>query len=53
MLKGKRFDSNEEVIPETKAYFEFKDKLFYINVTDLLEKRLNQCITLKRDYIDK
>ena len=29
MLQGKRFDSNEEVILETEAYFEAKDKLFY------------------------
>ena len=29
MLQGKRFGSNEEVISETEAYFEAKDKLFY------------------------
>ena len=29
MLQGKRFGSNEEVILETEAYFEAKDKLFY------------------------
>ena len=26
MLRGKRFGSNEEVIAETEAYFEAKDK---------------------------
>ena len=29
MLQGKRFGFNEEVISETEAYFEAKDKLFY------------------------
>ena len=29
MLQGKRFGSNEEVISETEAYFEAKDKSFY------------------------
>ena len=29
ILQGKRFGSNEEIISETEAYFEAKDKLFY------------------------
>ena len=29
MLHGKRFDSNEEVISETRAYFKVKNKSFY------------------------
>ena len=29
MPQGKRFGSNEEVIPETEAYFESKDESFY------------------------
>ena len=29
MLQGKRFYSNEEIIIETNAYFEAKDKSFY------------------------
>ena len=29
MLQGKIFGSNEEVIAETEAYFEAKDKSFY------------------------
>ena len=47
MLQEKRFGSNEEVILETEAYFENKDKLFY---KKLLEKCWNQCITLEGDY---
>ena len=39
MLQGKRFGSNEEVIAETGAYFEAKDKSFYIKGIGMLEKR--------------
>ena len=42
MLQGKRFGSNEEVISETEAYFEIKDKSFYTKGIELLEKCLNQ-----------
>ena len=47
MLQGKRFSSNEEVIAETEAYFEAKDKSFYKHGIEKLEKRWNDCITLK------
>ena len=48
MFQEKRFDSNEEVILETKVYFEAKDILFYKKKgIKLLEKRWNQCITLE------
>ena len=51
MLQGKRFGSNEEVISETEVCFEAKDKSFYKKGIKLLEKRWNQCITLKGDYV--
>ena len=41
MLQGKRFDSNEEVIAVTEAYFEAKDKSFYKKGIKMLEKRWN------------
>ena len=53
MLQGKRFGSNEEVISETEAYFEAKDKLLYKKCIALFEKRWNQCITFERDYVDE
>ena len=53
MLQGKRFGSNEEVISETEAYFEAKDKSFNKKGIELLEKHWNQCITLKGDYVDE
>ena len=37
MLQGKRFGSNEEVIAETEAYFEVKDKSFYKHGIEKLE----------------
>ena len=39
MIQGKRFGSNEEVIAETEAYFEAKDKSFYKHGIKKLEKR--------------
>ena len=53
MLQGKRFGSNEEVIAETDAYFEVKDKSFYKRGIEILEKRWNECITLEGDYVDE
>ena len=52
MLQGKRCGSNE-VILETEAYFEAKDKSFYKKDIKLLEKHWNQCITLEGDYVDE
>ena len=39
MLQGKRFGSNEEVVPETEAYFEAKDKSFHKKGIEILKKR--------------
>ena len=50
MLQGKRFNSYEEVISETDAYFKAKDKSFSKKG---IEKRWNQCITLEEDYVDE
>ena len=53
MLQGKRFGFNEEVITETEACYEAKDKSLYKKGMEMLEKRRNECITLKRDYINE
>ena len=45
ILQGKRFDFNEEMILETKAYFAAKDKLFYKKGIKLLEK----CVSPKKE----
>ena len=53
MLQGNKFGSNEEVILETEVYFEAKDKSFYKNGIELLEKHWNRCITQEGDYVDE
>ena len=53
ILQGKRFGSIEEVISETEAYFQAKDKSFYKKEIELLEKCCIQCITLEGDYVDE
>ena len=53
MLQGKKFGSNEEVIAETEAYFEVKDKSFYRKGIEMLEKAWNECIILEGDYVDE
>ena len=51
MLRGKRFYSNEEVITETNAYFEAKDKSFYKKRIEMLEKRWTDCFAFEGDYV--
>ena len=41
------------MIAETGTYFETKDKSFYKKVIELLEKRWNECITLKGEYVNE
>ena len=53
MLKEKKFDSNEEVIAKSEAYFKADDKSFYKKGIQLLEKHWNECITLEGDYVDE
>lgn len=52
-LGGKRFESNEEVITETNAYFESLEKTYYLERIKKLEKRWTTCIELKGDYVEK
>lgn len=53
MLQGKRFRSDEEVIAETEAYFEAKNKSFYQAGIEKLEKRWTDCINLEGNYVDE
>ena len=53
MLQGKRFYCNEEVITETKAYFEAKDKSFYKKGIEILEKRWTDCEAFDGVYVDE
>ncbi|VVC40054.1 Hypothetical protein CINCED_3A010488 [Cinara cedri] len=51
-LTGKKFSTNEEVIAETEAYFEAKDKSYYKNGIEKLEVRYNRCIALEGNYVE-
>ena len=53
MLQGKRFYSNEEVITKTNAYFEAKDKSFYTNGIEILEKRWTDYVAFEGDYVNE
>lgn len=53
MLAGKRYDSNEEVISATEAYFESKDIAFYKSGIEKLERRWTDCIALEGNYVDE
>ena len=46
MLAGKKFSSDEEVIAETEAFFEAKDKYYYENGIEKLIDRYTRCIAL-------
>ena len=50
-LQGKRFYSKEEVITETNAYFEAKDKSFYKKGIEMVEKRWTDCVAFEGDYL--
>lgn len=52
-LRGKRFESNEEVEYETEAYFGQLDSGYYLEGIKKLEDRWNRCILLNGDYVEK
>ena len=52
MFQGKTFGSNEEVISETEAYLEVKDKSFY-KKHRIVREAWNQCITIEGNYVDE
>ncbi|XP_031630281.1 histone-lysine N-methyltransferase SETMAR-like [Contarinia nasturtii] len=52
MLAGKKFSTNEQVIAETEAYFEDKEKSYYKNGIEKLEDRYNRCIALEGNYVE-
>ena len=52
-LGGQRFTSNEKVITQTDAYFKDLPKSYFLEGFKKLEKRLEKCIELKEDYVEK
>ena len=52
MLAGKKFCADEEIIEETEAYFEAKDKSYYKNGIEKLYDRYNRCVAREGNYIE-
>lgn len=52
-LRGKRFSSDNEVILTTEAYFEGCSESFYFTGIRDLENRLNKCINVMGNYVEK
>ena len=52
MPAGTKFCADEEVIEETEAYFEAKDKSYYKNGIEKLYGRYNRCIAREWNYIE-
>ncbi|GFW51569.1 putative DD34D transposase [Trichonephila clavipes] len=52
MLTGQKFRADEEVIAETEACFEAKDKSYYKNCIEKLYGHYNRCIALEGNYIE-
>ena len=51
-LDGQRFTSNK-VIAQTDAYFEDPPKFYFLYGLKNLEKRLEKCIELEGDYVER
>ena len=52
-LAGQKFESNEEVIAATEAYFADLQKTYFSDGLKKLEHRWIKCIELKEDYVEK
>ena len=52
-LAGQKFESNQEVIAVTEAYFADLQKTYFSDGLKKLEHRWVKCIELKGDYVEK
>lgn len=52
-LGGRRFATNDEVMTETSHYFEDLEQNYFSEGMKKLESRLDKCIALKGDYVEK
>ena len=52
-LTGQKFESNEEVIAATEAYFADLEKTYFSDGLKKLEHCWVKCIELKGDYVEK
>lgn len=52
-LAGKRFASDSEVISAVCGYFDSLPKEYYLRGLEMLEGRLEKCIAVEGDYVEK
>jgi len=52
-LAGQKFDSNEDVVTATEAYFTDLEKTYISDGLKKLEHRWVEFIELKGDYVEK
>lgn len=52
-LGGRRFASNEDVIAQRNEYFAELPKSYFLDGIKILAKRLEKCVKLKGDYVEK
>ena len=53
LLAGEKFESNEEVISATEAYFADLQKTYFSDWFKKLEHHWVKCVELKGDYVEK
>ena len=52
-LAGKRFESKEDVINETEAYFEELSNSYFLDSLKKFENRGAKCIEVQGDYVEE
>lgn len=52
-LGGKRFSSNDDVISQTKGYFEEFEGSYFLEGLKKWQDRWKKCVALKGDYVEK
>lgn len=52
-LQSKKFESRDQAIAEVEAFFDGLDDSFYRQGIEMLEKRWNDCIARRGDYIEE
>lgn len=52
-LRGRRFETDSDVIHAVNDFFECHDKTWYSHGLGLLEKRWTKCLEVEGDYVEK
>ena len=52
LLRGQRFDCDEEVVHAINDWFKVQDKKFFVDGVNSLVHRWGKCVALEGDYIE-